>query len=124
MRPLRSEGQQKAGRTGRVAEHVAALFLMAKGYRILARRYGGKGGEIDLIAKRGDTIAFVEVKARDTMEAALGAITSEKQRLVAKRVRSWQAQNPWAMQATLRADAVFIAPWCWPRHIPAIFELA
>lgn len=120
---MRSAGQQKAGRTGRVAEQVAALFLMAKGYRILARRYGGKGGEIDLIAKRGDTIAFVEVKARDTMEAALGAITAEKQRLVARRVRSWQAQNPWANHSTLRADAVFIAPWCWPRHIVAIFEL-
>ncbi|MGL5362900.1 MAG: YraN family protein [Bosea sp. (in: a-proteobacteria)] len=123
MRPMRSAGQQKAGRTGKLAEHVAALFLMAKGYRILARRYGGKGGEIDLIAKRGDTIAFVEVKARDTMEAALGAITSEKQRLVARRVRSWQAQNPWANGLSLRADAVFIAPWCWPRHIVAIFEL-
>ncbi len=120
---MRSAGQQRAGRTGRMAEHIAALFLMAKGYRILARRYGGKGGEIDLIAKRGDTIAFVEVKARGTMEAALGSITAEKQRLVARRINTWRGQNAWASGATFRADAMFLAPWCWPRHINAIFEL-
>lgn len=119
----RSRAQAKAGRTGHTAEWLAAAFLMAKGYRILARRYGGKGGEIDLIARRGSTIAFVEVKARAGLDAAFDAITTEKRRLMARRIRIWQAQNPWAVHATLRADAVFISPWRWPQHIISVFEL-
>jgi putative endonuclease len=119
----RSRAQAKAGLTGHAAERVAAAFLMAKGYRILARRYGGKGGEIDLIVRRGDTIAFVEVKVRGELDAAMQSITPEKQRLMARCVRNWLAQNPWANGETLRADAVFLAPWRWPRHVAAIFEL-
>ena len=99
------------------------LWLSAKGYRLLARRFGGKGGEIDLIVKRGRTIAFVEVKARGVLEDALGAITPQKRRLVEMRIRQWLAQNPWAMERHLRADAVFLAPRRWPRHVPAVFEL-
>ena len=60
---------------GYYAEWIALLCLLAKGYRPLARRYAAGGGEIDLIAVRGDTIAFVEVKARGSMEDALTAIT-------------------------------------------------
>ena len=54
---------------------------------------------------------------------ALTAVTAEKQRLVERRVRQWLARNPWAMGHDLRADAVFLAPWRWPRHVPAAFEL-
>jgi putative endonuclease len=106
-----------------MAEWLAAAFLTAKGYRVLARRYGGKGGEIDLIVRRGKTVAFVEVKARGDLDVASDAITAEKRRLMARRIRSWQAQNPWAAPCILRADAVFIAPWRWPRHIVSVFEL-
>ncbi|WP_082766885.1 YraN family protein [Bosea sp. PAMC 26642] len=109
--------------TGRRAEWLAILWLSAKGYRLLARRFGGKGGEIDLIVKRGRTVAFVEVKARGVIEDAMGAITPQKRRLVEMRIRQWLARNPWAMDCHLRADAVFLAPWRWPRHIVRMFEL-
>nr|WP_245928168.1 YraN family protein [Bosea psychrotolerans] len=102
---------------------MAVLWLSMKGYRLLARRFGGKGGEIDLIVKRGRTIAFVEVKARGALEDALGAITPQKRRLVEARIRQWLAQNPWAMGHHLRADAVFLAPRHWPRHVLGVFEL-
>jgi putative endonuclease len=108
---------------GRKAERLALLFLLAKGYRPLARRFGGKGGEIDLIVKRGRSVAFVEVKARGAIEDAVIAITPQKRRLVELRIRQWLAQNPWAMDCHLRADALFIAPWRWPRHIPGVFDL-
>ena len=49
---------------GHRAEWIALLFLVAKGYRPLARRFRAGGGEIDLVVTRGDTIAFVEVKSR------------------------------------------------------------
>ena len=120
---LRSRRARRSGITGRRSEWLAILWLAAKGYRLLARRFGGKGGEIDLIVKRGRTVAFVEVKARGAIEDALGAITPEKRRLVELRIRQWLAQNPWAMDHHLRADAVFLAPRRWPRHVPGVFEL-
>jgi len=73
--------------------------------------------------KRGRTIAFVEVKARGSLDEALLAITPEKRRLVERRVRHWLARNPWAADHYLRADAVFLAPWRRPRHVPAAFAL-
>jgi putative endonuclease len=81
------------------------------------------GGEIDLILRRGGTIAFVEVKARDSMEAALAAISSEKQRRFARAAQIWLMRHPWAAGLTLRADAVFVAPGHLPRHLPNAFEL-
>lgn len=112
-----------AGRSGHVAEHLAALLLLAKGYRILERRYGGKGGEIDIIARRGRTVIFVEVKARASLDLALAAISAEKARLIGRRARNWLGRNPWAIGHDLRADAIFIAPGCWPRHHKQVFEL-
>lgn len=119
----RSQAQQRAGRTGHAAEWLAAAFLMAKGYRILARRYGGKGGEIDLIARRGQTVIFVEVKARADLDAAAMSVSAQKAQLVSRKVSQWLARNPWAMGHNLRADAVFIAPWRLPRHVTQVFEL-
>jgi putative endonuclease len=108
---------------GLVAEGVALLLLLAKGYRPLARRYAAAGGEIDLIATRGDTIVFVEVKARATMEEALAAISATKQHRFSRAARAWLARHPWAATRTWRADAVFVAPGRWPRHLKAAFEL-
>ena len=119
----RSRKAKRSGLTGRRAEWLAILWLMAKGYRLLERRFGGKGGEIDLVMKRGRTIAFVEVKARGRLDDAMIAITPEKQRLVERRVRHWLSRNAWAVDHHLRADAVFLAPWCRPRHVPAAFAL-
>ncbi|WP_372686989.1 YraN family protein [Bosea sp. (in: a-proteobacteria)] len=120
---LRSRRARRSGITGARSEWLAILWLAAKGYRLLARRFGGKGGEIDLIVKRGRTVAFVEVKARRAMDEAMIAITPDKRRLVEARIRQWLAQNPWAMDHHLRADAVFLAPRRWPRHVPDVFEL-
>jgi putative endonuclease len=119
----RSARARRSGSTGRRSERFALLFLMAKGYRPLARRFGGKGGEIDLIVRRGATVAFVEVKARSALVDAMGALTPRKRQLVEARIRQWLSRNPWAMNCHLRADALFIAPWRWPRHVPGVFDL-
>lgn len=119
---------------GMRAETLACLLLMAKGYRILARNYTIKGGEIDVIARRGQTIAFVEVKARPSFEQAAIAIQAQKVRRISLAARVWLGRNPWAAGYTWRGDAVFIAPivlsktvsWrvSWPQHLIAAFELA
>jgi putative endonuclease len=121
----RGERAKRSGVTGRRWEFAALLFLMAKGWRPLARRLGGKGGEIDLVMKRGRTIAFVEVKARRSLDDAAAAITAQKRRLVTARVRNWLSRNPWAMNGhDLRVDALYLAPWRRPLHVPAAFDLA
>ncbi len=120
---LRSRRARHSGLSGRRGEWLAVAFLSLKGYRLLQRRFGGKGGEIDLIMARGDNIVFVEVKARAALDDAASAITADKRRLIEARIRQWLARNPWAMQRNLRADAVFLAPWRLPRHVPRVFEL-
>jgi putative endonuclease len=102
---------------------LAELPLRLAGYRILARRYRVKGGEIDIVARRGDAIAFIEVKARPTLDEAMTAIDAVKRRRISRAARFWLAANPWAAALTLRGDAVYLAPWRWPRHVIAAVEL-
>lgn len=108
---------------GRSAELVALACLALKGYRPLARRYAAAGGEVDLIVRRGSTIAFVEVKARAAMDDAAGAIGLVKRRRFSRAVRAWLVQHPWAVRNTLRADAVFVAPGRGPLHVVSAFEI-
>ncbi|MCP8938039.1 YraN family protein [Alsobacter sp. SYSU M60028] len=120
----RAPAQRRAAlRRGHWAEFAAAAVLTLKGYRILARRYSGGGGEIDLVARRGDTVVFVEVKARADLLAAGWAITPEKQRRFARAVDHWRARHPWSTGFTLRCDAVLVAPARWPRHVEDAFGL-
>ena len=73
-REQRARGRQRAERRGRLAEWLAAGALMLKGYRLLARRQRGPFGEIDLIAVRGNRIAFIEVKQRRSGAEAAAAL--------------------------------------------------
>jgi putative endonuclease len=122
-RPARAISKRRAHAFGLRAEWLAALWLMLKGYRILARRYSAAGGEIDIVARRGDVIAFVEVKARPGLEEAAVAISEGKRRRMSQAARAWLTRNPWAVRATLRGDAVFVAPRRLPRHLPAAYML-
>lgn len=115
--------RKKAYGFGLLAERFAAVVLRLKGYRILAMRYQVKGGEIDIVALRGDTVAFVEVKVRPTLGEARTAISRTKRRRISLAARNWLAANPWAAPLAWRGDAVFIAPWHWPRHEIAVIEL-
>jgi putative endonuclease len=108
---------------GLKAETIAAILLTLKGYSILARRYAVKGGEIDLIARRGRAIAFVEVKARADLSAAADSISPAKRRRIGRAARAWLSRNPWAADFVLRGDAVFVAPGRLPRHLPAAYRL-
>jgi putative endonuclease len=108
---------------GHAAEATALALLLVKGYRPLARRFRASGGEIDLVVARGDTIAFVEVKSRASLDAAFVAIDAAKRRRFSRAVRAWLTRNPWAAGRTFRADAVFTAPGRFPRHLPAAFEI-
>ena len=105
------------------AELVADLLLRLKGYRVLERRFVVSQGEIDIVAKRGDTIAFVEVKGREELDDAFSAITPTKRRRIARAARVWLMRNPWAAGLTWRGDAVYVAPSKLPRHVPDAYPL-
>jgi putative endonuclease len=121
--PRSIEERRRALRAGHGAEFVAAAWLTLKGYRVLARRYAAHGGEIDLVARRGRTVAFVEVKARATNDAAQEAIGFAKTEKFARAVDAWLMRNQWANAHVLRADAVLISPRHWPRHVENAFAL-
>jgi putative endonuclease len=72
---------------GVLSERAAIVLLRLKLYSILARRYSIRGGEIDIVARRGDTIAFVEVKVRPSLDEARSAITPAKRRRISKAAR-------------------------------------
>lgn len=119
----RNEKRKKAYRWGHYAEFIAALWLMAKGYQIVARRYGARGGEIDLVIRRGSVVAFVEVKARRDFDQALEAIDEIKSRRLGKAIEDWLWRHDPPVEQSFRGDAVIIVPWRLPRHIEDAFAL-
>ncbi|WP_375464423.1 YraN family protein [uncultured Methylobacterium sp.] len=123
MRTPDAARRRTTDRRGRRAEWLALGALMLKGYRPLALRVAVGGGEIDLIVRRGGTIAFVEVKARASLADAQEAIGAVKRRRFSRAVRSWVAKHPFAAGLTLRADAVFIGRGRWPMHLPDAFPI-
>ncbi len=117
------EARRRALRAGHAGERMAVLYLRLKGWRILARRFTIKGGEIDVVARRGTTVAFVEVKLRASLDDAFAAIDAAKRRRMARAARVFVARHARHAGLSLRADALYCAPWRWPRHVPAAFEL-
>jgi putative endonuclease len=111
-----------AFRTGLSAESRAAVYLVAKGYRILARRFRTPQGEIDIVARRRNLLAFVEVKARNSLDEAAYAVTPRQQQRIIGAAESWLMTHPEHANFELRFDAVLIAPRRLPRHLLAAFD--
>ena len=107
---------------GLSAETLAAVLLIAKGYRILARRWQSPVGEIDLVARRRRALVFVEVKARDHLDHAAEAITVRQRRRIVAAANAWLARHPEHVGFDIRFDAVLIVPRRWPIHIRAAFD--
>ena len=111
-----------AWRHGHLAEAAAATLLLAKGFRLIARRYKTPLGEIDLIVKRGRLIAFVEVKARGDRREALESVGRFSERRIVDAADLWLAKHPAAAGFDLRYDMVLVTPWRLPAHIPDAFR--
>ena len=111
-----------AFRTGISAEGRAAALLMAKGYRILAKRFRTPYGEIDLVARRRNLLAFVEVKARASLDDAAYAVTPRQQQRIINAAQAWLMTHPEHAGYDLRFDAMLIAPRRFPHHVMAAFD--
>jgi putative endonuclease len=107
--------RRRAERGGRRAETIAAWWLRLKGWKILARRVRTPMGEVDIVARRGRTVAFVEVKARATKEDAEFSLDEYRLRRVAAAAEALAHRFARAGD-DLRVDAVFVVPRRLPRH--------
>ncbi|HZP70108.1 MAG TPA: YraN family protein [Pseudolabrys sp.] len=115
--------RQAAFRVGISAESRAAAFLVAKGFRILARRWRSPLGEIDIIARRRQLLVFVEVKARPTLDEAAESVNARQRRRIAAAAEIWLAGNSDPSIRDVRFDAILVAPGRIPRHVQAAFDI-
>jgi putative endonuclease len=111
-----------AFRTCLSAKSRAAAYLMAKGYRIPARRFRTPHGEIDLVARRRNLLAVVEAKARAMLDEAAFAVTPRQQLRIINAAQAWLAAHPEHAEFELRFDAILIASRSLPRHVLAAFD--
>ncbi len=109
--------RERAYRSGRRAERLAAWWLRAKGYRILARDFRVPVGEIDLIAERGGLLAIVEVKRRERLAEALEAVTPRQQRRIERATEAYLARERRGAETRVRFDVIVIRPRRLPLHL-------
>lgn len=103
---------------GHRGERLACWALRLKFYRILALRYRTRLGEIDIVARRGDLVAIVEVKARPSVVEAMDAVGPAAQRRIEAAADLWLARQKDHHRLSLRFDIVAVRPWRWPVHVP------
>ena len=118
--------RQIAFRTGISAESRAAAFLIAKGFRILARRWKSPVGEIDIVARRRQLLIFVEVKAREKLDDAAWSVSERQRTRIIAAAEAWLAAHGAKAGnkaiTDIRFDAMLVAPGRIPRHIIAAFD--
>lgn len=122
--PRKPAAQERvaAFKLGLSAESRAAMLLLAKGYRIVARRWKTPVGEIDIVARRRRDLAFVEVKARDTLEIAAESVSRRSQQRIIAAAEYWMAKHPEDTDCFGRFDVILVAPGKLPRHIVNAFD--
>jgi putative endonuclease len=113
--------RREAEKRGRGAETLACWYLRLRGWRIVARRARVPGGEVDIVARRGRTLAFVEVKARADEDTA--AISLDRYRLRRVAVAAERLAPRYMRDGDdVRIDAMFVVPGRWPRHLPDVWQ--
>lgn len=117
-----ASSRERAEARGRLAELAALMALRLKGYRLLARRFKSGQGEVDLIMRRGEVTAFIEVKARASLDEGVMAVTNHQSRRISAAARHWMAKDARARNGICRFDIVVVSPYLISRHIENAFE--
>lgn len=115
--------RQSAWRWGRLGEGLAVLSLALRGYTVLARGHKTPVGEIDIVARRGRSLIFVEVKARDSLAGAAEALLARQRRRIARAAAGYLASRPELARCQPRFDVILVAPWRWPQHVVNAWRL-
>jgi putative endonuclease len=116
-KPIRAARGRAAHTRGLRAETLAAFWLSLKAYRIIGRRVKTRAGEIDLVARKGARLVFVEVKARAGLASAAEAVTVQQQARLVRAAALFVAARPSMQDFDMRFDVVLVAPRRWPRHL-------
>ncbi len=114
--------RKEAEAKGRVAEVIAIALLTAKGYVLIKRRYKSASGEVDLIMRKGDVTAFIEVKARTSHDEAVESVSLRQARRIAAAASHFMAQDEVANSGTCRFDIVAVNSALIPTHIENAFD--
>ncbi len=114
--------RRKSEEAGRAAEQLALWYLRLKGWRLLAQRYKTPVGEVDLIMRKQDVTAFIEVKSRGSLEGAIQSVTPWQARRIAAAAQHFLMQDRKAALQSCRFDIVAMSPYHWPQHIENAFE--
>lgn len=117
----RTKRQRKAHQFGVQAERLAAGYLRAKGYRILSTRYRARVGEIDIVARSGATIVFIEVKRRKALDEALNSLQPRQQARIVRAAEHWLAENDLPLNTDCRFDMMVFSAYLVPHHIKNAF---
>ena len=121
-RPRTEVERKTAFRVGLSAESRAAALLVAKGFRILARRWKSPAGEIDIVARHRQLLVFVEVKARERLDDAAWSVTPRQRARIIAAAEAWLATYPDPRIRDIRFDAMLVAPGRIPQHLPGAFD--
>ena len=114
--------RQAAFRVGVSAERRAAAYLTGRGYAIAARRFKSRVGEVDIVARRGAELLFVEVKARNRLDDAALSVTPRQQKRIVAAAEAWLMDHPDDGQRDIRFDVILVARNGAIRHIAAAFD--
>ena len=117
-----SANRQRNEKRGHRAETAALILLRLKGYHLLARRFKSYHGEIDLIMRKGQTTAFIEVKARATTDAAITSVTTYQSKRISAAAGLWMLRDAKAAAGFCRFDIVAVNAYLWPTHIENAFS--
>lgn len=114
--------RQEAEKAGRRAEALAALYLRAKLFSIIATRVKTPVGEIDIVAQRGRLIVFVEVKQRSSADAL--ALEAVNQTRITRAAEWFMMKRPQFSGFDCRFDVIVLAKGRWPHHLQNAFPAA
>lgn len=117
MNDRKPNDRQRRYRLGHYAEIISVWHLRLRGYRVLARRFKTPVGEIDIIARRGKVVAFIEVKARRTEALAIESITPRQRNRIRRAAGAFLGARPLLTNCDLRFDIMLVTPWTMPNHI-------
>jgi len=112
----------RARRRGRFAERLCRWHLRLRGWRILASDWRCTAGEIDILARRGDVLAAIEVKSRPDFASGAAALQPRQRRRIARAAEAFLAMRPELAALAVRFDVMIVAPLRLPRHLPGAWR--
>ena len=119
--PAKAQRGREAHRRGHLAETLCLIRLWLTGWRVISHRLTAKRGtglgEIDIIARRGRVLAFIEVKARGRDAEALESINPAQRQRIQNSAASFLARHPEFNQCDVRFDAMVVTGRFWPGRI-------